>query len=103
MLLLAHGRSLHSDAYLEVVIPATRANNAHDLDELMLIGALDRQARALGRRDNIVYVRERLGKPASEHRNIRRRIKEAREVFAHAYLGVGDKWYLPDGTEAHWG
>ena len=98
--LLERARALNPDAYLDVVIPSTRANDAHDIDELTRIGAFDRQARSLGIRGNVKYVLEQLGLPRTEYKRVQRRIKDAREVFSHAYLIADGKWYLPDGTEA---
>jgi hypothetical protein len=58
-------------------LPAKRANTAHDLDELTLIGALDREASALGVA-NVEHVLARLDRPRTEYKTVQRRIREAR-------------------------
>ena len=71
----------HPDAFLELVIPAERTNNAHNLDELILICALDREAQALGISNNVEYILEKLGRPYHDRKTVQRRIREARWRF----------------------
>jgi hypothetical protein len=71
----------HPDALLELVIPAERKNNAYNLEELILICALNLEAQALGIPNNVEYVLERLGRPRTDYKNVQRRIRKAQWRF----------------------
>ena len=100
-LLLAAVQRTAPDAYLAIVVPKKRKNDAHDVNELLLIGALDRQAALDGVRNNAEYVLEHLGRPHSvtEKKWVQRRIKEARELFRDETLFLNDR---PLGWPPQW-
>jgi hypothetical protein len=80
-LLLMAAQYDHPDAFLELVIPAARKNNAQNLDELILICALNHEAQTLGIPNNVEYVLEKLGRPREDYKNVQRRIRKAEHRF----------------------
>jgi hypothetical protein len=63
---------------------------------LTLIGALDRKAATLARRDNVNYVLEemqRRGRAWIDYRTVQRRIGEARTQFRHTTLFLDGRAY----------